>query len=244
MNERAAEANARINLVTAEASFGRLPSLEEVSEIIDLALEAGAHDEAVRAVVNYLWSEPCWTRRARRARRSDNVERLARGLTSEGYRQYLALSLAVLIYVPTGRWEEADAALEQQGEAVFATNRLVWLWLATGQALRRGDLAVVDRYLPEFRESAIATDEPQRILPMAGVAMARAAVANDADEGRRLAEIVLALRMSSFSMAASALPVSRALAAIGDRSQREGIVRVVAEWPKTDADFAPRPHPR
>ena len=240
MNERAAEANARINLVTAEASFGRLPSLEEVSEIIDLALEAGAHDEAVRAVVNYLWSaallgpvEP-----AERVVR-DNVERLARGLTSEGYRQYLALSLAVLIYVPTGRWEEADAVLEQQGEAVFATNRLVWLWLATGQALRRGDLAVVDRYLPEFRESAIATDEPQRILPMAGVAMPRAAVANDADEVRRLAEIVLALRMSSFSMAASALPVSRALAAIGDRSQLEGIVRVVAEWPKTDADFVP-----
>ena len=54
-NEPAAEANARINLLTTNAWSG-VPSSKKIAEIIDLAVRAGALDEAVRAVVNYLWS--------------------------------------------------------------------------------------------------------------------------------------------------------------------------------------------
>jgi class 3 adenylate cyclase/tetratricopeptide (TPR) repeat protein len=214
-NEPAAEANARINLFTTNAAAA-IPSIEEMAEIVDLAHRAGAPDEAVRAVVNYLWStalagpivpaEEVVTRYA---------SQLERGLTSEGYRSYLELSLAALVYVPAGRWEDADAVVDYGGP-MRATNRLVWLWLTTGQALRRGDLKLVDRHLPGFRDDALATDEPQRILPMVTVAMPRALLAGDRDEARRLADIVAGLN-PNFSFAGGCFPIVRALAALGER---------------------------
>ncbi len=213
-HEPAAEANARINLFTTTAWSG-VPSSKEIAEIIDLAVRAGALDEAVRAVVNYLWSAalagPIGPAEEVVNRHAPEIER---GLTSEGYRNYLHLSLAALVYVPAGRWGEADAALEQ-GEPAVATNRLVWLWLLTGQALRRGNLELVDKHLAGFREDVLATDEPQRILPMVTVAMPRAFLAGDLDEARRLAEIVAGLN-PNFSFAGGALPIVRALAALGE----------------------------
>ncbi len=232
VDEPGAEANARINLFTTEAAYGVLPSFEDVSEIIDLGVRAGAHDEAVRAVVNYLWSAallgPIGPAEEVVLRYAPELER---GLTAEGYREYLDLSLATLVYVPSGRWDEADAVLEQ-GEATRATNRLVWLWLLTGLALRRGDLDVVDRHLPELRESTIASDEPQRILPMVAVAMPRAAAAGDVDDARRLVEIVLGLRTANFSISAAALPIARGLAALGER---EGLSAVSGSFAPPEA---------
>lgn len=228
--EPAAEANARINLFTAEAAYGVLPPMEQVAEIIELALAAGAHDEAVRTVVNYLWSaallgpvEPA------EHMVKETAARLERGLTAESYGQYLQLSLATLVYVPAGRWAEADAVLAA-GEASVATNRLVWLWLVAGQALRHGDLDLADRHLPELRESALASEEPQRILPMAGVAMPRAVLANDLDEVRKLADLVVALRMTNFSSSASTLAIPRSLAAIGDQARLETLLRTFTDW--------------
>ena len=80
------------------------------------ALAAGAHDESVRAVINYLWS-------AGTLGGLDPVEqfvngavgRLAAGLTAEAYDRYLHLSLASLIYVPAGRWAKADAVIPEAG---------------------------------------------------------------------------------------------------------------------------------
>nr|MBA2742579.1 AAA family ATPase [Actinomycetota bacterium] len=137
MNEPAAEANARINLFTTERSYSRIPAFDEVSEIVDLALRAGAHDEASRAVVNSLWSMALIGSvvEAERLVRAQ-LPKLERGLGAEGYEQYLQLSLAALIYVPAGRWEEADEVLARNKVSV-AANRLVWLWLLTGLALRR-----------------------------------------------------------------------------------------------------------
>ena len=54
--EPAAEANARINLLTAHARTGDVAQPAEWSAVIDHALVAGAHDESVRAIVNYLWT--------------------------------------------------------------------------------------------------------------------------------------------------------------------------------------------
>jgi hypothetical protein len=119
------------------------------------------------------------------------------------------------VHVPAGRWEEADTVLEH-GEPAVATNRLVWLWLLTGQALRRGDLELLDRHLSGFRDDALATNEPQRILPMVTVALPRAFLAGDVSEARRLTEVVAGLE-PNFSFAGGALPVVRALASLGER---------------------------
>ena len=131
--------------VHGRASRGVDPDGRRLSASIDLALAAGAHDEAVRAVVNYLWSaallgplEP-----VEQLVEEMTAAHLERGLNAEAYGEYLRVSLAALIYVPTGRWAEADAVVA--GESHVATNRLVWLWVVAGLALRRGDLELVDR---------------------------------------------------------------------------------------------------
>ena len=54
--EATAEVNARINLLTWRRAQVRSPPNSEWSDVIDDALAAGAHDESVRAVINYLWT--------------------------------------------------------------------------------------------------------------------------------------------------------------------------------------------
>ena len=48
-----------------------------------------------------------------------------------------------------------------------------------------GDLEAADELLPEWIEKAIASQEPQRIIPMAAIALARAALAGDAPDRPR-----------------------------------------------------------
>ena len=239
--ESAAEANARINLFTARAALGVVPTADELSTVIDLALGVGAHDEAVRAVVNYLWSaallgplEP-----VERLVTQMATAHLERGLNAEAYGEYLQVSLAALIYVPSGRWAEADAVVAQESEV--ATNRLVWLWVVAGLALRRGDLELADRYLPELRETALASEEPQRILPMMCVAMPRALLDNDADGVRALADIVVGLEMQAFSGSATTIAISRSLAAIGDSCpSRVPCSRRSRAGPRASNSWSPR----
>ena len=104
VGEPAAEVNARINLFTDRAPIASLPSTDDISEVIDLALGAGAPDEAVRAVVNYLWSAALLGPIGP----AEEVVSTARAATGAGpqrpraYDEYLQLSLAVLVYVPAG----------------------------------------------------------------------------------------------------------------------------------------------
>ena len=229
--ERAAEANARINLFTARSNRGLLPEAAEVAAVVDLARAAGAHDEATRAVVNYLWAASVVRPLAGVEQFVSNMTpSLERGLAAEQYGYYLELSLGALVYVPMGRWDAADDVLAH-GEPSVATNRLVWLWLVTGLALRRGDLELVDHHLPELRASALASEEPQRIVPMVGVAIPRAVVAGDRKDASSLAQIVLGLRPSQYSLSAPALAAVRGLAALGDREALERIVDALAAAP-------------
>jgi len=223
--ELTAEANARTNLFTARSARGVIPTTDEMSAIVELAVAAGAHDEAARAVVNYLWSaallgplEP-----AELAAKEAHGQ-LGPGFAVEAYDQYFQLSLATLVYVPAGRWAEADAVVES-GEAFVATNRLVWLWLVTGLALRRGELDVTDLYLAEFRDTALASEEPQRILPMACVAMPRAILAGDIGAVRELADAVLGLPGQAVTDSPSTIAISRSLAATADRDRLDRLVR-------------------
>ena len=229
--ERAAEANALINLFTARSNCGLLPEAGEVAAVVDLARAAGAHDEATRAVVNYLWAASVVRPLAGVEQFVSNMTpSLERGLAAEQYGYYLELSLGALVYVPMGRWDAADDVLAH-GEPSVATNRLVWLWLVTGLALRRGDLELVDHHLPELRASALASEEPQRIVPMVGVAIPRAVVAGDRKDASNLAQIVLGLRRSQYSLSAPALAAVRGLAALGDREALELIVDALAAAP-------------
>jgi hypothetical protein len=202
-----------------------VPTSDEVVRIADLALAAGAHDEAVRAVVNYLWSaallgplEP-----VERFVEEMVATRIEHGLMAEAYDAYLRLSLAALVYVPSGRWSEADEVVTR--EAATATNRLVWLWLIAGLGLRRGDLELTDRYLPELRASALASEEPQRILPMATVALPRAVLANDVAEIHRLADRIAELPTQTVSISPVTMAIPRSLAAIGDSTHLEALLR-------------------
>jgi class 3 adenylate cyclase/tetratricopeptide (TPR) repeat protein len=229
-HERAAEANARINLFTVEAARGVVPKPDDISSIIALAAAGGAHDEATRAVVNFLWSgallgslEP-----VERFVNEMLTGHLARGINTEVFAEYLPLSLAVLVYVPAGRWEEADAVGSH--EAVFPTTRLVWLWLVGGQALRRGELELADRYLSELRRTALATEEPQRIIPMATVVMPRAVLAGDAATIRELTDVVLELDVQTFSSSAAMASIPRSVAAIGDRERLEALASAFDHW--------------
>lgn len=227
-NERAAEANARTNLLTVYAARGSVPTTEQLSEIVSLALSAGAQDEAARAVVNYLWGAALLgDLEETEAVVERMVEGLGAGFSTEAYEQYLPLSLATLIYVPAGRWDEADAVAKAlSNTTVSASGHLVWLWLVTGLALRRGDLDVVDRHLPQLREMALASQEPQRILPMACIAMPRAVVAGDTRSVEALAEMVLALpHAEAFTGSNLMLAVSRSLAAMDDRDRLDRLLR-------------------
>ena len=232
--ERAAEANARTNLLTVLGAEGGMPVEEDLYGVIELAVAAEAHDEAARAVVNYLWSTALLGPLDPVERVvSEAVRTLGVGLAAEAYEQYLQLSLGALLYVPAGRWHDADAALAAGEVTVAASGRLVWLWLGTGLALRRGDLELTDRHLPELRETAVASEEPQRILPMACVAMPRAILAGERGTVEDLADIVLALPadgvMARGFLGGFLVPIVRSLAAIEDRDRLERLVRIVGE---------------
>lgn len=225
--ELTAEANARTNLFTARSASGVMPSTGELGEIIDVALAAGAHAEAARAVVNYLWSAALLGALEPVERLVENaISRLGLGFAAEGYEQYVHLSLAALVYVPAGRWREADDVLEIGEIARSVSVRLVWLWLVTGLALRRGELDITDRYLPEFRETALASEEPQRILPMASVAMSRALLAGDPEAASELADIVLGLRIQTLTLSAATIPICRVLAATEDQRRLEKLIDI------------------
>ena len=227
--ERGAEANARINLFTARAADSIVPPVSEPLDIIDHALASGAHEESVRTVINYLWTaatlgrlEPAETF-VRQV-----VPRLTAGLAAEAIEEYVTLSLAFLIYVPMGRWPEADAEVDK-GDPKTATNRLVWLTLCTGQALRRGQLEVADEYLPQLRESSLGSLEPQRIVPMASVAMPRAVLAGDHALVREIADAIEGTIEKSSNWSLGFLGVARSLAAIGDRNRLEATIRPLIE---------------
>jgi tetratricopeptide (TPR) repeat protein len=227
--ERAAEANARTNLFTAQAANSVMPEEADMRAIIELALDAGAPDEAVRALVNYLWSAATLGPLEPPSRVVDALlGKVGAGLAAQSYEQYLRFSTAALIYLPAGRWDEADAIVDAEPEPVdAATNRLVWFWVAAGLAFRRGDLERADRFLPRFCDEALASEESQRVVPMACVAVPRALLAGDMATIRGITDAVLALPNTSVSTGPSVSALARALAAAGERDRLERLLASV-----------------
>jgi hypothetical protein len=86
------------------------PDATDVLGIVDAAALVGAHHEAYRAMVNFVWSADGYLT-------VDEIEATA-AAGREGrlppppiIAAYLELSIAASLYVPAARWADADAIL-------------------------------------------------------------------------------------------------------------------------------------
>jgi class 3 adenylate cyclase/tetratricopeptide (TPR) repeat protein len=190
-----AEVNGRVNLFTARASRGIEPDPAEIDELLRRTVEAELWDELYRVIVNYLWSAsahvpiPALVEAVRRAE-----AHLSGGHSIEfgTFAQYMALSRAKLLWVPSGEWARVDEEIAASGTiTATGSNWLVEREILAGMALRRGDVETADGLLVDWMEVAMASNEPQRIIPMASVALARATLAGDAATIRQLTARVL-----------------------------------------------------
>jgi hypothetical protein len=130
---------------------------------------------------------------------------------------YLELSIAAMLFVPAGRWAEADAILgEIDGPNLSAISSLVWRPTVGALALRRGDDAAASRSLVGLRSLAMPSGEPQRIIPMACAVLPWLLASGKLDEFRAVAEELLAALDGQWPASLSVDPVVRTLAAAGE----------------------------
>jgi class 3 adenylate cyclase/tetratricopeptide (TPR) repeat protein len=220
------ELNARANLAVALGNRGVPLDMAEMRDVLSRAIETGSALEAYRCLVNSLWTAqatmPC-----------DQLETEIAGLREimgplpgvEGLDVYFDLSYALMVDVPSGRWERLEPLLARQEELLAVPVygvRILSRDLVGGTAMRRGDLAAAAEPLATMREIATAAGEPQRILPMASVVMPYAALTEDRDVLREVTETVLGTTGRDWAqLTTTAIP--RALAAA---RETELLVRV------------------
>ncbi len=210
-----ANVNARINLFTALAARGGEPAEAELFEIVDAATRAGAHEEAYRAIVNFVWSASGFLPVAR-IEAVASTARAGRVAPAASLADYLELSLATLLYVPSGRWTDADQSLRRiDPSTLTATSDLLWRTLVGGQALRRGDMTAAAS-LAELRSLAMASGEAQRIVPMASVVLPWLYVSGQLEELGLLTDEILAGVDGQWPAVHSTVAMVRALAAAGE----------------------------
>jgi len=138
---------------------------------------------------------------------------------AEDLDRYFELSYVVLVDVPAGRWEAADAAKRRP---MWWTGEMLWYELRGGMSLRRGELGAAARPLAELRMRALESGEPQRLLPMASVVLPYAFVTNDRVTLVEVVDRVLSLTDRAWGQ----LPVTaiaRALAAAGETELLERV---------------------
>jgi hypothetical protein len=186
-----AEVNARTNLFAARAVEGSGPDPSTLLEIVEAAAAVGAHEEVYRAVVNFVWSAVGFIS-------VDRIEavvasaRAGRVPAPPSIAAYLELSIAGMLLVPAGRWAEADAILAVADQAALSSaSELLWRTTTGGLALRRGDLRAAGEVLAPLRPLALASGEPQRIIPMASVVLPWLLLTDRRDELRSVAREVI-----------------------------------------------------
>jgi tetratricopeptide (TPR) repeat protein len=82
--------------------------------------------------------------------------------------------------------------------------------------MRRGALETVEPLFEELEPTALASEEPQRIVPMASVVLPWLLVTERSDELRSLADQVLTMVAGEWMVPITAVPIVRALAAAGE----------------------------
>ncbi len=211
--------NSRINIASALAmTANTAPSADDVLDVVADAIEIGAAEEAYRAIANFLWNAAGHVP-------VDDVVRVYEEASSmlvelprpPAIGLYVELSLAMMQLLPAGRWDEVDRILETMASSRrLPTARLVWLGLTAQLATRRGDLETAEERLAELPLMALASAEPQRIVPMACAYAPWAYLAGRRDELRRVVSDSVEAVRGRWSGVISALPLVRTLHAAGE----------------------------
>jgi len=215
-----AELNGRTNLVVNRANRGLTPDVAEGRAIVERAIEVGDAAEAHRCVVNMLWAAQAFTSRAELEDMVEGLRALLVGVpAAEDLDRYFELSYVVLVDVPAGRWDAADAVRRRPR---WRTGEMVWHELRGGMAMRRGDLGAAAEPLAELRVRALESGEPQRLLPMAAVVLPHALVTGDRVTLVEVVERVLSLTDRAWGqLPVTAIP--RAVAAAGETELLERV---------------------
>ena len=228
--EPAAEANARINLFTAQGNEGVCPDPAEVRRIIALALEAGVSEEAYRAVVNFLWTANAFMPIDTLEQAFDELCFPLRDVVPlEAFGSYLQLSRAAILHLPSGRWDALEAIIAEHESERWASGRMVWCELTAGLAFRRGDIAGATAPAEQLAELALSSGEAQRIVPAACALGAFAAVTQQAELLERVVRAVHEVGDTHWVSVFAAAPVFRALDRAGDVEALAGLVGLVEE---------------
>jgi hypothetical protein len=188
-------------------------------DVIARAIATGDALEAYRCLVNSLWTAQAFVSRAQLDEELGVLREVMGPLPGvEGLDVYYDVSYAVLVDVPSARWDRLDALLARQEELLRVPLyglRIVSRDLVGGMAMRRGDLAAAAEPLAAMRDIALAAGEPQRVLPMAAVVMPFAALTGDRATLVELSETVLAITDREWAQLPTT-PIPRALAAAGE----------------------------
>jgi class 3 adenylate cyclase/tetratricopeptide (TPR) repeat protein len=239
-----AEVNARINIFTQQGTTGVAPDPDDIASIVEAAADAGEYEEAYRAIVNFVWSATGYLPIDRiEGVVSEGRGRLADVPPPKSIGPYLEVSIAMLLLVPSARWTEADAVLADFRDIrdMSATGRLVFLVVAGGLALRRGDAQTTKQLLEELQPLALSSGEPQRIIPMAGVVLPWLVVTDELDQLRSLTEQILATVDRPWPAVLNAVPVIRALAALGETQLLERTIEAIRRTPDVSGQMHTAP---
>ena len=219
--------NSRINIASALAMTGDMaPDAAQVLGIVDDAIAIGAAEEAYRGLANFLWNAVGYLPVDEVVRvHAEASERLEDVPRPPAIGLYVELSLAMMQLLPAGRWDEADEVLASiDSSRRLPTAHLVWLGLTAQLATRRGDLAVAEERLAELPLLALASAEPQRIVPMACAFAPWAHLSGRRDELRRVVADSMEAVRGRWSGVISALPLVRTLHAAGETELLERVI--------------------
>ena len=135
--------------VDRRAAAGR----DEVAAVVDLACAAGAHDEATRAVVNYLWARRSCGRSSQSSS-SSGADAVARARPRRGAVRLLPRALARRAR-STSRRPLGGGGRRARERGAVAWRRTGWCGSGSSRGSRsdEDDLELVDRHLPEFAET-------------------------------------------------------------------------------------------
>ena len=214
-----AELNASANLVVTMGNRGVPPDMAAMRDVIARAIATGDALEAYRCLVNALWTAQAFQPHAQLVEEIDALRDIMGPLPGvEGLDIYFTMSYALLVDIPSGRWDRLEPLFAGQEELLSVPlygARILSRELVGGMAMRRGDLAGAAEPLAEMRVIASAAGEPQRVLPMASVVMPYAALTGDRGMLRELTGTVLATTDREWAQLTTT-PIPRALAAAGE----------------------------
>jgi hypothetical protein len=157
-----------------------------------------------------------------------------------GIGDYFELSIAFMVYSPSGRWDEVDATSDRVARDVLsATSDLLWRPLTGLLALRRGDLETADDRLRGLHELALASGEPQRTVPSACAVCPWLVVTGERGQLRRVVAELLESVAGEWPIVLSLSSIVRSLAKAGELKSLSDLLGSVREFRVPEAANLP-----